>query len=108
MDFSAFDEPPAPTPAPPPPQTYSSQTTELPSAFSHLRHELIASVAVHGLTDEDRHGLEKIMRDATMRVQPAEFGSDRGTEEATAAPGTVHYFRRSHAASPFTLCDHLL
>ena len=84
--FDAFDEtaPPAPPNA-------------LPSAFSHLESEAVASVNFRCIPDDCRQQIEDVLRKATVapreEVNAKAGGADCCTGGALAAAGVVHYFQ---------------
>ena len=104
--FDAFDDddgpprPPAlpPLPAAPTSSPAVSADSKLPPAFSHLQHEAIASIAFHAMEEEDRHRLERVMRECTAqhrsKASPPIDVAKAPHSAGTAAAGFVHYFRK--------------
>ena len=105
--FGAFDDAPPPpkraresfvAKAPPPPS--QGNDGGLPAAFSHLRHEAIASIHIHGkIADADIMRLEDILRESA----PAPCAAKKtcsSTSSTIAAADTIHYFRACCNDSP--------
>ena len=79
------------------PQSAGSSTLALPDAFAHLADEVIASLQVGGMADQDRIRLDEVFRVCAVAAPrgPPRDALAKGCREA--AKGTVHYFRELHA-----------
>ena len=91
--FGAFDDAPSQLPAP---AAATRATHDLPPAFAHLKHEAIASIAMHSIADDDRQKLERVLRECKVAEQEHTSTPPPDRQECAlgiATSDAVHYFR---------------
>ena len=87
--FEAFDPSPASRRHPVEPALTGGSSGRVESAFAHLRHECVASIAMHALDNRARLSIEQVMRECVVSSSAGQVRE----ADIVATPGTVHYFQ---------------